>query len=39
MQKFGSITKDAMKDTEQQLQMKCPLDNEWKEGTTWAQTH
>jgi len=39
VQKFGSITKDAMKDTEQQLQMKCPLDNEWKEGITWAQTH
>jgi DNA polymerase I-like protein with 3'-5' exonuclease and polymerase domains len=39
VQKFGSITKDAMKDTEQQLQMKCPLDNEWKEGTTWAETH
>jgi len=39
VRKFGSITKDAMKDTEQQLQMKCPLDNEWKEGTTWAQTH
>ena len=39
VKKFGSITKDAMKDTEQQLQMKCPLDNEWKEGTTWAQTH
>jgi len=39
VQKFGSITKDAMKDTEHQLQMKCPLDNEWKEGTTWAQTH
>jgi DNA polymerase I-like protein with 3'-5' exonuclease and polymerase domains len=39
VQKFGSITKDAMKDTEQQLQMKCPLDNEWKEGMTWAQTH
>jgi len=39
VQKFGSITKDAMKDTEHQLQMKCPLDNEWKEGTTWAETH
>ena len=39
VQKFGSITKGAMKDTEHQLQMKCPLDNEWKEGTTWAQTH
>ena len=39
IKKFGSITKDAMKDTEHQLQMKCPLDNEWKEGKTWAQTH
>ena len=39
VKKFGSITKDAMKDTQQQLQMKCPLDNEWKEGTTWAETH
>ena len=37
--KFGQITKDAMKDTEIQLQMKCPLDNEWKAGKTWAQTH
>ena len=39
VRKFGQITKDAMKDTEIQLQMKCPLDNEWKEGTTWAETH
>ena len=39
VKKFGQITKDAMKDTEIQLQMKCPLDNEWKEGTTWAETH
>ena len=37
--KFGRVTKDAMKDTEIQLQMKCPLDNEWKVGKTWAQTH
>jgi DNA polymerase I-like protein with 3'-5' exonuclease and polymerase domains len=37
--KFGQLTKDAMKDTEIQLQMKCPLDNEWKVGKTWAQTH
>ncbi len=39
IKKFGSITKDAMKDTEQHLQMKCPLYNEWTEGTTWAETH
>ena len=37
--KFGQLTKDAMKDTERQLQMKCPLDNEWKVGKTWAETH
>ena len=37
--KFGQITKDAMKDTEIHLKMKCPLDNEWKVGKTWAQTH
>ena len=37
--KFGQLTKDAMKDTEIQLQMKCPLDNEWKVGKTWAETH
>jgi DNA polymerase-1 len=39
VKRFGSITKDAMKDTEHQLKMKCPLDSEWKEGTTWAETH
>ena len=37
--KFGQITKDSMKDTEKQLQMKCPLDSEWKVGKTWAETH
>ena len=37
--KFGQLTKDAMKDTEKQLQMRCPLDNEWKVGKTWAETH
>ena len=37
--KFGQITKDAMKDAEKQLQMKCPLDSEWKVGKTWAETH
>jgi DNA polymerase I-like protein with 3'-5' exonuclease and polymerase domains len=39
VKRFGQLTKDAMKDTEKQLQMKCPLDNEWKVGRTWAQTH
>ena len=39
VQRFGQVTKDAMKDTEKELRMKCPLDNEWKVGKTWAQTH
>lgn len=39
VKRFGQLTKDAMKDTEKQLHMKCPLDNEWKVGRTWAQTH
>jgi DNA polymerase I-like protein with 3'-5' exonuclease and polymerase domains len=37
--KFGQITKDAMKDAEKQLKIKCPLDSEWKVGKTWAETH
>jgi len=39
VQRFGQVTKDAMKDTEKELRIKCPLDNEWKVGRTWAQTH
>jgi len=39
VKRFGQVTKDAMKDTEKELRMKCPLDNEWKVGRTWAQTH
>ena len=36
---FGQITKDAIKDTEVTLDMKCPLDCEYKVGNTWAETH
>ena len=36
---FGQITKDAMKETEATLDMKCPLDCEYKVGNTWAETH
>ena len=39
VQAFCKITKYAMKDTEKQLQMRCPLDNEYKVGKTWAETH
>ena len=37
--KFGQITKDAMKETEKTLNVKCPLDCEFKIGTTWMETH
>ena len=36
---FGQITKDAMKDTEVTLDMRCSLDCEYKVGNTWAETH
>ena len=38
-EEFGQITKDAMKDTEKTLKVKCPLDCEFKIGTTWSDTH
>ena len=38
-EEFGQITKDAMKDTEKTLKVKCPLDCEFKIGTTWSETH
>ena len=38
-QRFGQITKDAMKQTEKILDVKCPLDCEFKIGTTWMETH
>ena len=36
---FGKITKDAMKETEKTLDVKCPLDCDFKIGTTWMETH
>jgi DNA polymerase I-like protein with 3'-5' exonuclease and polymerase domains len=39
VQEFGKITKKAMRDTEKELNFKCPLDSTWKEGDTWAKTH
>ncbi len=38
-QEFGEVTKTAMKITEQSLNVKCPLDSEYKVGKTWADTH
>ena len=38
-QRFGQITKDAMQETEKTLKVRCPLDCEFKIGTTWSETH
>ena len=37
--KFCNITKEAMKETEKILNLKCPMDNEFKVGKTWSETH
>ena len=37
--KFGQITKEAITRTEKELDIKCQLDSEWKQGLTWAETH
>ena len=36
---FGQITKDAMQETQRTLKVRCPLDCEYKIGTTWSETH
>ena len=36
---FCSITRIAMKETENLLKLRCPLDNDYKVGVTWAETH
>lgn len=38
-QRFGELTKLAMKETEKVLKVKCPLDSEFRTGKTWAETH
>ena len=39
VQRFGTITKEAIKDTEHTLNLRCPLDSTWQDGETWAMTH
>jgi DNA polymerase I-like protein with 3'-5' exonuclease and polymerase domains len=39
VEEFCKITKLAIKDTERTLKIRCPLDNEYKIGTTWTETH
>ena len=36
---IGDITKKAMKQTEESLDVGCPLDCDHKVGNTWAETH
>ncbi len=38
-EKLGDITKTCMKKVERILMLDCPLDSEYKIGTTWAMTH
>ena len=39
VEQFGIITREAIKDTERNLNFRCPLDSTWKQGATWAETH
>ena len=39
LQRFGTITREAIKDTERNLNLRCPLDSTWQNGETWAMTH
>jgi DNA polymerase I len=38
-ERFGEITKKAMKETEKILKVCCPLDSEYKIGRNWSETH
>jgi len=38
-EKFGEVTKLAMKETERKLKVRCPLGSEYKIGLNWAETH
>ena len=36
---YGKIAVDSIKEAGKCLQMRCPLDGEYKVGTSWAETH
>jgi DNA polymerase I len=36
---FGKITKQAMKNVEKLLKVRCPLDSEYHIGSNWSETH
>ena len=39
IKEFCAITKTAIQEAQEILHVKCPLDNHYKIGTTWAETH
>ena len=39
IQSMGEIVKLAIKETTEQLNLNCPLDAEFKTGSSWADTH
>jgi DNA polymerase-1 len=39
VERFGQITKDAIGETANTLETRCPLDCDYKAGDTWANTH
>jgi len=38
-EELGIITQDSLKQTEKELQLCCPLDSDYKIGTSWSDTH
>lgn len=38
-ERFGKLTREAMKLTEKELNVRCPLDSEYKVGLNWSETH
>jgi DNA polymerase-1 len=38
-EEFCTVSKQAMKDTEESLSVRCPLDSEAKVGLNWSETH
>jgi len=38
-EQFGKLTREAMKLTEKELNVRCPLDSEYKVGLNWSETH
>ncbi len=38
-EELGIITQEALKQTEKELQLNCPLDSNYKIGSSWSDTH